>query len=178
MDATLRLVAAQGIAATAVVDIEAASGLAPGRGGFYRHFPSKEDALRAALERELDRLRGRQLEPVDVGAGPECLADELSAGLAWLTELGPLITVVMRDGPSVPDTTRALRKIIATGGMSAGLERAAEAAVAAGRDPVACAVVVTMASIGFHLAHNFLGGPVEGIDAEQFVATLADMVAT
>src|SRR5438445_4743092 len=149
MDETLRLVAARGVAATPVVDIEAAAGLAPGRGGFYRHFPSKEAALHAALQRELDRLRARQ----DQAANADGLADELSAGLAWLAELGPLITIVMRDGATLPDTTRDLRKIIASGGMSPGLERTVEAAVAAGGDPIACAVVGTMASLGFHLAH-------------------------
>ena len=173
MDETLRLVAARGIAATPVVDIEAAAGLAPGRGGFYRHFPSKEAALHAALQRELDRLRARQEQAAHVGG----LTDELSAGLTWLAELGPLITIVMRDGASLPDTTRDLRKIIAGGGMSPGLERSAEAAVAAGRDPVACAVVVTMASLGFNLAQQFLGGPVEGIDTARFVSTLADMLS-
>lgn len=176
MEATLRLVADRGIAGTAVVDIEAAAGLAPGRGGFYRHFPGKHEALQAALDAELDRLRARQRGVEVDGAAPATLAEELQAGLAWLQELSPLITIVIRDGASLPEVRRSLRQIIATGGVSPGLEKVLAAAAASGRDPVVSAVVVTMASLGFHLAGAFFGGSVEGVDANSFVSTLADMV--
>jgi AcrR family transcriptional regulator len=172
MTATLRLVAERGIAGTSVVDIEAEVGLAAGRGGFYRHFPSKEDALRAALAAEIERLRERQRSP-NTGV---TVADELAAGLAWLGELRPVITIVLRDGAAVPETVRALRRLMAGGATTAGLTLVADSATAAGRDPVASAVVVTMASLGFHLAETFLGTSIEGIDAARFVATMTEMV--
>src|SRR5437879_5360969 len=106
LDATLQLVAARGIAGTPVVDIEAAAGLAPGRGGFYRHFPSKEAALDAALDRELDRLRARQDRGATAPGAAADVAGEIREGLSWLGELAPVITIVLRDGKSVPRTTR------------------------------------------------------------------------
>ncbi|CAN5900980.1 hypothetical protein BH23ACT10_BH23ACT10_38550 [soil metagenome] len=41
----------RGYRATRVADIEARAGLSPRAGGFYRHFASKEEAFRAALDR-------------------------------------------------------------------------------------------------------------------------------
>jgi AcrR family transcriptional regulator len=61
IDAGLRLFAAKGFAATTVGDIEAAVGLAPRRGAMYRHFPSKQALLEAAVARnvaELEQLSG------------------------------------------------------------------------------------------------------------------------
>lgn len=46
--AALALFAEHGMEATPIVRIEAAAGLAPGSGAFYKHFKSKVDVLRAA----------------------------------------------------------------------------------------------------------------------------------
>ena len=47
--AALRLFAADGVAATPIVRIEEAAGLAPGSGAFYKHFRSKSELLDAAV---------------------------------------------------------------------------------------------------------------------------------
>src|SRR5436190_14868024 len=49
MAAGLRLFAADGVAATPIVKIEEAAGLAPGSGAFYKHFRSKSELLDAAV---------------------------------------------------------------------------------------------------------------------------------
>src|SRR2546426_4729004 len=46
----LRLFAQRGFNGTAVTEIEAAAGLAPGSGGLYTHFHTKEEVLAAAIE--------------------------------------------------------------------------------------------------------------------------------
>lgn len=47
--AGLRLFAVDGVAATPIVKIEEAAGLAPGSGAFYKHFRSKAELLDAAV---------------------------------------------------------------------------------------------------------------------------------
>src|SRR5690606_29197695 len=57
IDAGLTLFAEKGFDGTSVKDLEAAVGLSPGRGSFYRHFESKEALMEAVIRREADRLR-------------------------------------------------------------------------------------------------------------------------
>jgi AcrR family transcriptional regulator len=47
--AALELFSTEGVAATPIVRIEEAAGLAPGSGAFYKHFRSKEELLDAAV---------------------------------------------------------------------------------------------------------------------------------
>lgn len=56
VDEAMRLFSERGYRATSVTDIEAASGLSPGAGGIYHHFPTKESVLKAGIERRLARL--------------------------------------------------------------------------------------------------------------------------
>src|SRR5437764_14473489 len=55
VEAAVELFAGQGFVRTTVGQIEAAAGLTPRAGGFYKHFPSKaavlEEVLRARTER-------------------------------------------------------------------------------------------------------------------------------
>ena len=54
LDAGLRLFAERGFDATSVGDIEAAVGLQPRRGALYKHFPSKQALLEAAVHAHLE----------------------------------------------------------------------------------------------------------------------------
>lgn len=173
LTAVLRLVAERSLAGTSVVDIEKAAGLAPGRGGFYRHFPNKEAALHAAVDQELTKLRERY----DAAVPAVDLPTELKQGLRGIADLGPLIAIVLRGADLQPEALRAMRTIIATGSASYGLENVTEAAERSGQDPTAAAVVVTMASVGFHLARHFFKGAVHGISEDAFVEALAAMVS-
>src|SRR5437899_1202737 len=56
LHAGIRLFAEKGFRETTVGEVEAAAGLEPRRGALYRHFPSKEALLQAALEQHLDAL--------------------------------------------------------------------------------------------------------------------------
>jgi AcrR family transcriptional regulator len=180
LDDTLRLVAERGLAGTNVIDIEAAAGLSPGSGAFYRHFPSKEDALRAAVDRELDRIRARQHTTVDeapsAGNPRELVAAQVEGGLAWLDELGLLIAIVAREGGRQPELARAVQEVIGSGGMTAGLENVTRAAAEAGHDPMATTVIIVMASVGYHLAQAFFGEPPGGLAPSRFASALSDMV--
>ena len=52
----MRLFAQRGFRGTRVGDIEAAAGLSPRAGAFYRHFKSKKEVLHAALDRYVSGL--------------------------------------------------------------------------------------------------------------------------
>ncbi len=57
LDVALDLFAEDGFSGTTVTEVERRAGLSPGSGSFYRHFPSKEALLTAAVEREVERVR-------------------------------------------------------------------------------------------------------------------------
>ena len=55
LDAALDLFVEQGFGGTTITAVELRAGLAGGTGSFYRHFRSKEELLRAAVDREVSR---------------------------------------------------------------------------------------------------------------------------
>jgi AcrR family transcriptional regulator len=68
LDHAAALFAARGYAATRVVDICAAAGVA--KGLFYWYFPSKDDVLRELVESMRQRLRRAQAAAIDPDADP------------------------------------------------------------------------------------------------------------
>lgn len=58
IEAGIQLFAEKGYQETTIGQIEAAVGLAPRAGGFYRHFKAKEDLLVEALERHVEEVQG------------------------------------------------------------------------------------------------------------------------
>src|SRR4051812_35491159 len=69
LDATERLMATQGYAATSISDIRKACGLPPS--SIYWHFGSKEGVLAAVMERGADRFFAAIPEPTAAGADAE-----------------------------------------------------------------------------------------------------------
>ena len=55
LDAALELFAEEGFQGTTISEVERRVGLTPGTGSFYRHFPSKEALLQAAVDSEVER---------------------------------------------------------------------------------------------------------------------------
>jgi len=56
VDEAMRLFGERGFKGASVAEIESAAGLAPGSGGLYHHFESKEAVLAAGIQRHLARL--------------------------------------------------------------------------------------------------------------------------
>lgn len=56
LEAGIKLFAEQGFRETSIGEIEQAAGLTPRAGGFYRHFPAKDDLLKTALEDYFDDI--------------------------------------------------------------------------------------------------------------------------
>ena len=174
LDTALAQFAVRGVAAVAVTDIEQGAGLSPGSGSFYRHFRSKEEVLAAVVAREIQRAQDRRQAVV---AG-EDLADRFSAALASLDGMGPLIALLVREGPRLPHVDD-IRLALAEGGArlnAADLSARMDSGEIPRRDAEALAAVVLFALVGHHLAEQFFGGPV-GIDRDRFAAALAALVS-
>jgi AcrR family transcriptional regulator len=118
LDEGLRLFAAQGFRATAVGDIETAAGLQPRRGALYKHFPSKQALLEAAVRSHLERAAAganlvdeldlgalgadrTQLRPVVVGLGRWFLAE--------MDRMRDLTRVLEHDGQRMGELTREVK---------------------------------------------------------------------
>ncbi len=108
----MRLFASRGFEGTTVGDIEAAAGLRPRRGALYRHFPSKEALLAAAVEEYNAIARQAALDFTTAPAeDPRALA--LAVGrwvLARLDEQRDISHVLEREGhrlPALRDSFRA-----------------------------------------------------------------------
>ena len=101
LDAAWQLFLQQGFAGTTVTQIEAGAALAAGSGSFYRHFRSKEDVLRAVVDRAVERAdAARDVGPEldDTGGDVRvALAMEFQRRLGNLRRLHPLIRLVQQE---------------------------------------------------------------------------------
>ncbi|GLZ15699.1 TetR family transcriptional regulator [Actinomadura sp. NBRC 104425] len=186
MDATLELVLERGFGGTAVTDIEAAAGLSPGSGSFYRHFRSKREVFEAVFERELDRARrhrtGFERGPVG-GAAEAALTRRLLEQLDYLAAIRPLIMLLAREHGRFPELTARVREALLDGGIAdeaAHLARDLDGAPGdepLRDDPHAVTAVVVSALTGYHLSREFFGRPPAGVAPERFAAALAALLA-
>jgi AcrR family transcriptional regulator len=171
----------RGFDGTTVTEIEAAAGLAAGSGSFYRHFASKEDVLRAAVDREIERIdSGRELPPSrltgDVRVG---LALEFQRRLANLQRMQSLVTVLAREERHLGDSTRRLHELLVEKNLSLRadiLQSWMDQGAIPPRDPHALATVILSALTGYQFARQFFGESPGGVDEATFVGTLADLV--
>jgi AcrR family transcriptional regulator len=109
VDEGMRLFAAQGFRATTIRQIEAAVGLVPGRGAFYRHFASKDELFATCLDLyRTDILRfGEDIsEPGPEGDVRAELEHLVRGTLALLARQRPLLALLSRE-PTDPAGTGA-----------------------------------------------------------------------
>src|SRR5437016_14675758 len=97
VDAAVELFARQGYTRTTVGQIEAAAGLTPRAGGFYKHFPSKTAVLEEALQARTERV-DRVIAGLDDGPLGDLRAELTMMARVALRELDaerPLLRIVM-----------------------------------------------------------------------------------
>jgi AcrR family transcriptional regulator len=184
LDAAWNLFGRQGYAGTTVTQIEAGASLAPGSGSFYRHFRSKEDVLRAVIDREVDRIsaeRDSRSEPAGAGTDPRvAMALQFQRRLENLRRLQPLMVLIEREHQHLGPSQEHLRELLVERNLTVRSEQLAEW-MAAGlipvRDADALAATVLCAITGYHLAVAFFGRPPGELTETQFVTTLVDLVS-
>jgi AcrR family transcriptional regulator len=104
LDGGLDLFARQGYRATTVRQIEATAGLQPGRGGFYRHFASKEALLATCLQQWSEEIEafGAALDEPPAGGLRAQLGHLVRGSLALLDRQRPLLALMQREGADLP----------------------------------------------------------------------------
>jgi AcrR family transcriptional regulator len=124
LDAGLRLFAEKGFRETTVGEIEASVGLAPRRGALYKHFPSKQALLEAAVQRHLDAVDAAAQVLDDVPAGD--VRTEAHVLATWLLrELDAernVIRTLEQDGDRLPTLRDRMREQVSDAGYRATAE--------------------------------------------------------
>lgn len=159
--------AEEGFSGATISEVERRVGLAAGTGSLYRHFPSKEALLRAAVEREVAQLRAEMEEAR--AALPEVpdpdqrrlhLYEQI---LKDISRFDGLFRLMLSEGDRVPELRQAIR---------AAVQRPVK------EDPQAKDVVdaIAMAALGgYHLFSIMQGRPFNRVSQEQFLRTLVDL---
>lgn len=181
LDAALRAFASKGVDGTPITELEEAAGLAPGSGGFYRYYRTKEEALDAAVRREIERVTAaRAATTPDTTDGRAWLTAEFERALDTLATLGPLVAILARERERIPVLAREIAEQLVEGG--ARHDQGLVASVRSGTttatttDDAAVGAVVISAVVGYHLAGEYFGAPPGGVTRADFVAALVDLV--
>ena len=167
LDAAMELFAQDGFSGTTITEIERRVGLAAGTGSLYRHFPSKEDLLRAAVEREVTRCRAAmeaaraELRRIDDRDARRAQVYELI--LRDVQRFERLYRLMLNEGDRVPELREAIW---------AALQRPAKNPP----DRDSAVDAIAMAALGgYFIFSKMQGRPFNNVDEELFIETLVSL---
>jgi AcrR family transcriptional regulator len=169
LDVAFELFVELGFAGTTVTEIEKRAGLTGGSGGFYRHFRSKKDLLRPAVEREVSRYMAA-IEQAKA-ATPPVEGSEITR-TAWLEQMltylrlfDPLMRLMLTDGHRVPEVRDAVSSVLQAHGEQMSWQEQPELTV--------CLIALG----GYHLLSEVQGRPFQGFPEDVFIRVLASMTS-
>lgn len=181
LDEGLKLFARNGYAATTVGEIERAAGLAPRRGGLYRHFASKAALLDAAVaQHAADIERAREDLTAAPDETPEQTAFKFSKWmLADMDRQRTMTQILERSGPRVSKARSKFRAnsqagFLAVSEMIGFWAKARNVAL----DPRAMAVILMGAIVNFRRSEWTLGKPPLDMSDEDLARGVAGIVAS
>ena len=167
LDASLDLFAEQGFSGTTISDVERRVGLAAGTGSFYRHFPSKQALLDAAVNREVElRLEESRVERAALQGTSETLPEfsvQAAQILRDLRRFDRLLRLSLHEGERVPEVRDAIGAALRSTGADAWID-----------DPVATVSVAAL--LGFHLFGMLGRDGFQAMSEQSFVAALSGLV--
>jgi AcrR family transcriptional regulator len=172
----MRLFAERGFQATGVGDIEAAVGLQPRRGALYKHFPSKQALLEAALREHLRSASGGAGE---LGSIPAASVDRevvLALGRWFLDEmdgLRDLTLIIEHEGRRMAELTAEVKTDIVDLSYRTAA-RMISAAVPETRDPEAVALMILGPLVALRRTAWTFGSRPVGLDDERVLNVWAD----
>jgi AcrR family transcriptional regulator len=178
VDEALLLFASRGVKATTVDDIATAAGLAPRSGAIYKHFPSKQAILDAAIEAHLSRLESAKTDMRAMLPLGDKRAD-LTLVARWaLHELRQerlLVQIIQRDPESVPTLRTRLAESVKRGyqEMADAIRQQAERP---DLDAEAIAVAALGALVNYDRAQTTYGIVPGDIDEDRLVQAWVSMV--
>jgi AcrR family transcriptional regulator len=181
IDSAMRLFGERGYGGTSIAQIEAAAGLAPGRGGLYHHFRSKEELLTAGIERHLQRLGAlRDIRRLLGGLGE--LRSELTVTaryvLAELDRESELLQILAAEARARPHLVQAATEQLIDATYAEFASWIAEQS--GGRMPAEQARTVAAVGLGALVSSRILrvlGMTTVVVDDEALVPVWVDMMA-
>lgn len=167
LDAAMDLFAQDGFGGASVSRIESQAGLAAGRGGLFRHFPSKEVLLREAVAREVGLCR-TEMEAAHASFDPIGLSDRERARFYEqmfrdIHRFDRLFRLMLNEGDRVPE----LREAIWSALQPPGSKRIH------GEDAVYTVAVAALG--GYHLFSMMQGQSFNEVGLDRFIEALVDM---
>ncbi|MBL7620340.1 TetR/AcrR family transcriptional regulator [Frankia sp. AgB1.8] len=161
--------AESGFSGATISEVERRVGLAVGTGSLYRHFPSKEALLTAAVDREVSRLRD---EMAQARAGLPASGDPAEHRLRTYEQLlhdvrrfDRLFRLMLNEGDRVPELRTAIWTALARPVL----------ADPRGQDVVDAIAVAALG--GYHLFSTMQGHPFNGVGQDQFLRTLVELTS-
>jgi AcrR family transcriptional regulator len=179
LDAAMVLFGQRGYRGTTVGALEQAAGLAPRRGGLYRHFPSKQAVFTAAVSRYASKFRTLEdlLEVLDFDDEPATLSQLAHFALAGLAAEADLFRLLQRDGPDFPDLTMLVHEQLVQRGYDLAVVVFTRLLGARGLplgDVAALAAIALGSLVHFREDQALYGKTPAGASEDQFVATWVD----
>lgn len=167
LEAAMDLFAEEGFSGTTISAVERRVGLAAGTGSLYRHFPSKEALLRAAVEREVGRMRAEIRSRAEAAAESADPADpaerrlrDYRQRLHDMRRADRLFRLMLNEGDRVPELREAVWAAL-------------RVPVRAQPDASDVATAVAEAAIGgYHLFSLMQGRPYNGVSEDTFLRQL------
>lgn len=180
--AAMRLFGERGYAATSIAQIESAAGLAPGSGGLYKHFRSKQAVLETGVRERIeasDDLTSLLAGGTPPGGTRDRLYAVALAGLSRLNDERHLNRILVRDLQQFPVLLEEFRTAELARNHSAltgllQLEAAESRAVA---DWSAVAAILIDSVSHYWLLTDLYGQHPLGIAETDYLAALADLAA-
>jgi len=179
MDAGVALFAEKGFRETTVGDVEAAVGLSPRRGALYRHFPSKEALLQAALEHHLQTIATAGLD-LDQTPVVDPRAEAMAVGRWLLAELDrerAIVRILEQEGDRLADLRDWFRRDLVDAGYLAVLRFARRwlGPAAESVDIESVSVVLLGALVNYRRSTWTFGAVPLDLDEERFLSTWAHL---
>lgn len=174
----LSLFAGRGVKATTVDDIATAAGLAPRSGAIYKHFPSKQAILDAAIDAHLSRLESAKTDMRAMLPLGDKRAD-LTLIARWslheLREERLLVQIIQRDPQSVPTLRARLAESVRRGydEMADAIRQHSDRP---DLDTAAIAVAVLGALVNYDRAQTTYDIVPGDVDEDRFVRAWVAMV--
>jgi len=184
LDTGLKLFSQKGFDGTSVTEIEAAVGLTPGSGSFYRHFKSKEKLMEEVVHREIERVRhwrDSTIKSAETSASREKLQRDFLQSLEGLEAIKDLINVLAREYGQwrFPELMAQLKTLLMDEGIEAFHKEYRENiknGVVRDLDPKVVSAILMSSLVGYHLANLYFGTDFGGVTRQDFASGLADLI--
>ena len=184
LDAGLKLFSEKGFDGTSVKEIEAAVGLTPGSGSFYRHFKSKENLMEDVVHREIERVRSWRAGTMvseEKRQTRETLRNGFSQSLEAMEAIKELINLLAREYGQgrFPELMAQLKALLLDEALAVYRDEYSKdikSGVLRDLEPDVLSSILMSSLVGYHLANMYFGSGPGGVNRQDFADGLAGLI--